>query len=102
MRYYDTAPQSLESTREKGPISFGRSAFRSSQSLSQGVAAGAPAVAVPAAHRLGHPAVPDAPAALERDEAAVVRPVVPLEMHRVMEKPVDHRIDDRLLGAEPR
>ena len=52
--------------------------------------------------RLGHPGVLDAPAALERQEAAVVRPVVPLEMHRVIEQPVDDRIDDCLLGAEPR
>src|SRR5262249_28025307 len=52
--------------------------------------------------RLGYPGVLDAPAALERAEAAIVRPVVPLEMHGVIKEPVDDRIDDCLLGAEPR
>src|SRR5262249_33759573 len=52
--------------------------------------------------RLGHPSVLDAPPALERQEAAIVRPVVIIKVHGMIEETVNDRIHDRLLCAEPR
>jgi len=52
--------------------------------------------------RLGHPGLLDTEPAIERDEAAVMRPVPALVVDAMVEQAVDDGVHNRLRDAEPR